>query len=127
MSFWLDSLCYLPKDQIMIVENDDFLKTMVSCINALIKEGYSENYKVTDKGLKSFRRERIYNPTEVKVVDFFRFEGNSDPDDNSILYAIETSDGGKGTLVDAYGTYADSQISSFMEHVHEIHKKVTNL
>jgi hypothetical protein len=41
----------------------------------------------------------------------------------SILYAIETSDGTKGTLVDAYGLYADEQTGSFMKEV-EIHKKV---
>ena len=110
----------------MIVENDDFLKTMVSCIDALIKEGYTENYKVIERGLKSLRRERIYTPSEVKVLNFYRFEGNSDPADSSILYAIETIDGGKGTLVDAYGPYSDTQITTFMQQVHEIHKKVVH-
>jgi len=42
----------------------------------------------------------------------------------SILYAIETTDGNKGTLVDAYGLYADDDTGEFMKEV-EIHKKVT--
>ncbi len=42
----------------------------------------------------------------MEVVEFYRFEGASNPDDNSILYAIETSDGLKGLLVDAYGAYS---------------------
>jgi hypothetical protein len=78
---------------------------------------------MTEQGLKSLKRERVYTPEEVKVLNFYRFEGNSDPADNSILYAIETSDGGRGTLVDAYGPYADSKISSFMQQVDEIKKK----
>lgn len=41
----------------------------------------------------------------------------------SILYAIETVDGTKGTLSDAYGLYADEQTGDFMKEV-EIHKKV---
>jgi hypothetical protein len=52
-----------------------------------------------------------------------RFEGASDPADNTILYVIETNDGIKGTLVDAYGSYADPKVTTFMEEVAEINKK----
>lgn len=104
------------------LKNED-LKTLVSCINTLSREGFSDDYKMTDKGLKSLKRDRIYSPEEVKVLNFYRFEGISDPADNSILYAIETTDGGRGTLVDAYGPYADSKISGFMQQVEEIKKK----
>ena len=41
----------------------------------------------------------------------------------SILYAIETCDGQKGTLIDAYGSYSDEDTSAFMQDV-DIHKKV---
>jgi hypothetical protein len=36
---------------------------------------------------------------------------------------IETDDGIKGTLVDAYGPYADPKVISFMEEVERLHKK----
>jgi hypothetical protein len=104
------------------LKNND-LKTLVSCLNSLSRDGFSDDYKMTEAGLKSLKRERVYAPEEVKVLNFYRFEGNSDPADNSILYAIETSDGGRGTLVDAYGPYADSKISSFMQQVDDIKKK----
>ncbi len=104
------------------LKNND-LKTLVSCLNTLSREGFSDDYKITEQGLKSLKRDRIYSPEEVKVLNFYRFEGNSDPADNSILFAIETSDGGRGTLVDAYGPYADSKISQFMHQVEEIKKK----
>jgi hypothetical protein len=42
----------------------------------------------------------------------------------SVLYAIETTDGVKGTLVDAYGLYADEETGEFMKEV-EVHKKVS--
>ena len=57
-------------------------------------------------------------------MNFYRFEGESDPDDNAILYIIETNDGTKGTLVDAYGVYNDSRVSQFMKAVETIQKKV---
>jgi len=31
----------------------------------------------------------------------------SDVDDESIIYVVESKDGKKGTLIDAYGTYAE--------------------
>jgi len=102
--------------------NDD-LKTMVSCINSLSRLGFTEDYKVTDRGLKSIQSKRVYWPEDVNVLNYYRFEGNSDPADNAILYAIETRDKTRGTLVDAYGPYADSRVTSFMQQVEDITKK----
>src|SRR5258705_8802829 len=99
------------------------MSTLVSCLNTLIKKGYTEDYKVTEQSLKSLQSEKIYSPNDLKEVNFYRFEGNSDPADNSILFAIETNDGSRGTLVDAYGPYADSKVASFMKKVKVLDKK----
>lgn len=40
------------------------------------------------------------------------------------MYVIETSDGVKGTLVDAFATNADVTVSAFMNQVHDIHKEM---
>jgi len=100
------------------------MKTLASCLNKLVMDGYTEDFKAGERGvLLSLQHERMYGPGDVQVVNFFRFEGASDPADNSILYVIETNDGVKGTLVDAYGPYADAKVNSFMEEVEEITKK----
>src|SRR5204863_2142577 len=95
-----------------LVEQKD-LTTMVDCVNSLTKKGFTENYKAQESGLQALSTKKIYHPDEVKVLNFYRFEGNSDPADNSILYAIETTDGNHGTLVDAYGPYADTNVRRF--------------
>jgi len=41
------------------------------------------------------------------------------------LYAIETDDGTKGTLTDAFGPYADENVNKFLKNVEDI-KKSTN-
>ena len=99
------------------------MKTLASCINHLVKEGYTEDFKIIETGLISLHSEKVYNPQQVHVLNFFRFEGASDPADNSILYAIETDDGTKGTLTDAYGPYADPQVTKFMQRVEDLTKK----
>jgi hypothetical protein len=97
--------------------------TLAFSLNKLVLEGFTEDFKATELGLLSLQSENKYSPEEVEVVNFFRFEGASDPADNSILYALQTNDGIKGTLTDAYGPYADPVITKFMKEVEDITKK----
>ena len=99
------------------------MKTLVECLNKLVKDGYTEDFKASEMGLLSLQHERKYAASDVQVVNFYRFEGASDPADNSILYVIETNDGIKGTLTDAYGPYADQNTTRFIEEVEEINKR----
>lgn len=99
------------------------MKTLASCLNKLTLDGYDENFKVTEKGLEALHAEETFQPDEINIVNFFRFEGPSDPADNSIVYVIETNNGIKGTLTDAYGPYADDEVEEFIKRVEEIAKK----
>lgn len=106
-----------------ISNNPDDMKTLASCLNKIVRDGYEQNFKVTDQGLQSLETEKIYKPDQVQIVNFFRFEGASDPSDSAILYVIETDDGAKGSLTDAYGMYADPEIDKFVQDVENISKK----
>ncbi len=49
------------------------------------------------------------NANEFDIDEVYRFEGNSDPTDETIVYAISSEDGTvKGILVNAYGPYSDT-------------------
>ena len=112
-----------------MVNNDEVphMKSLALCLNRMVLDGYTDDFKIVDSGLKSLKSERVYNPEEIHVKNFFRFEGQSDPNDNTILYVIETNDGLKGTLVDAYGPYADVKLSEFMQQVESFERKVNNV
>lgn len=99
------------------------LKSMTECLSKLVKDGYEYNFKAIEEGLICNETEQVFSPEQVKVKNFFRFEGMSDPEDNSILYVIETTSGLKGTLVDAYGAYADPLVDEFIKAVENISKK----
>lgn len=100
------------------------MNSLTTCVNKVVKDGFADSFKVTEKGLFSNSKERYYTPEQVSVKDFYRFEGQSDPADNAIMYVIETNDGSKGTLIDAYGPYADATVNKFMKQVEDIQKKV---
>lgn len=93
------------------------MKTLVSILGYLTSLGFEAQFKATERGLLSLKTQKTFQPDEVEVVHFYRFEGESDPDDNAILYAIVTNDGEKGTIVDAYGVYNDTKITNFMQSV----------
>src|SRR5512139_2383806 len=99
-----------------------YMKSLATCLNKMVREGYTEDFQITERGLQSLHKHGNYTPEQIEVINFFRFEGQSDPDDNAILYVIETNDGTKGTLVDAYGVYHNPKISKFMKDVENIKK-----
>ena len=103
-----------------------YMTDLEKCMNRLEQKGYTDQFRVEKKRLQSLTdAKKSYKPEDVKAVNFFRFEGITDPDDMSILYAIETCDGRKGTLVDAYGLYSDDDTGAFMQDV-DINKKVSS-
>jgi hypothetical protein len=98
------------------------MTSLVSCMNMLLADGFNTQFKAMESGLKSLSTNIVFQPEQVEIINFYRFEGESDPADSSILYAIETSDGEKGTLTDSYGPYADTNVTKFIQKVEEIHK-----
>jgi hypothetical protein len=104
--------------------NKTDLKTLTSMMESLQKEGFKENFMVNEEGLLyDVDTKKVYTPQQVRIPNFYRFEGSTDPADSSILYAIETDDGARGLLSDAYGPYSDPEVSKFIAEVQEINKK----
>ncbi|GJM32230.1 MAG: hypothetical protein DHS20C18_12310 [Saprospiraceae bacterium] len=67
--------------------------------------------------MKSIETDKTYQAEEMRIVEYHRFEGNSNPSDLSVIYAIYCKDGNKGTIVSTYGPYADMKLSVFMDKV----------
>ena len=105
------------------MQDNNKLTSTVNVLAELRKEGYTEEYLITeDKQMRAMDGKETYTPDQVRIVNFFRFEGESNPDDMSILYVLETDNGHKGTLTDAFGTYSDDTVESFMKQVKSMGK-----
>lgn len=105
-------------------ESPDNMNTLSNLTTSAVRKGFSENFSVekNGKGLKAPSNGKTYLPEDVRIDNFYRFEGASDPADNAILYCLETNDGIKGMLIDSYGPEADSSITTFIKNVEKIHK-----
>jgi hypothetical protein len=82
-------------------------ETVVEALNDLKERGYSYDFNLSPTCLVCGEGIQL-QPTEFDIVEVHRFEGMTDPADSSIVYAIESHHGMKGTLIDAYGAYSDS-------------------
>ncbi|SFU43781.1 hypothetical protein SAMN05216480_103208 [Pustulibacterium marinum] len=83
-------------------------ETLSSAIEGLKKKGFKEDFNLIENGVENKAKKQLIEAKNLNVVEVHRFEGQTNPDDSSVLYAIETSTGQKGLLVDAYGAYSDS-------------------
>ena len=91
--------------------------TLAEAIDSLKKEGYTVNFRIIENGIMIDNEKREFKPADVKLEEYHRFEGISNPDDSSILYAVETNSGLKGLVVDSYGATGSEAISEFMNRV----------
>jgi hypothetical protein len=101
------------------------MKDLTACTAELKERGYIEDFRVEKEGLRTYENDaKVYKPEEVRIINFYRFEGVSDPGDMTVLYVIETADGVKGTLSDGYGPYSSEEVSKFIVQVQEIQKQI---
>ncbi|AMR28335.1 hypothetical protein A0257_15385 [Hymenobacter psoromatis] len=108
------------------MQDKEEMTSLVTVEKKLNGEGYTHDFVVKDGRLTTMDNDsaRTYLPEDVTVVDYFRFEGESSPDDASILYAIETADGAKGTISSAYGVYANGDVDQFILQVESLGKNL---
>ena len=92
-------------------------KNPASVMDDLTRRGFSEQFKLESDGLHGLQSGQTFAPSQVRIVEQHRFEGVSDPDDMSIVYAIETRSGVRGTFTDAFGVYADPRAGAFFRRV----------
>lgn len=80
--------------------------TVSQAVNDLKERGYTTDFNLQSNCIEC-EGER-FNSKDFEITEFYRFEGDSDPADEAIVYAIESSTGLKGVLVNAFGVYSES-------------------
>ena len=80
------------------------MATLSEVIAALQAEGYTGNWFASDEGLLRCSDSGLDTDPSVVTIDrTMRFEGQSDPDDEVILFALSEPGGRKGVYSAPYG------------------------
>lgn len=91
--------------------------TMADAIRDLKRRGFTADFEPIGNALHVAGSERTFQPDELTIVEHHRFEGSSDPEEMAVVYAIEARDGTLGVPTDAYGVYANPDLSAFLKDV----------
>ncbi|HKN87581.1 MAG TPA: hypothetical protein VJV04_12025 [Nitrospiraceae bacterium] len=92
-------------------------KTMTDAMQDLKQRGFTANFEFLNNSFRTVDGDKAFAPDQLTIVEHHRFEGMSDPDDLSVLYAIEGTDGTRGTVADAFGPYANPDLGAFLKTV----------
>lgn len=82
------------------------MSTLSSVLEKLRLKKIDNEFRWTEEGFTAGKG-KIYQPEDLKIIKTYRFEGESDPSDSSVLYIIEANDGLIGYSLDSYGVYSD--------------------
>ncbi|MDB5281988.1 MAG: phosphoribosylpyrophosphate synthetase [Bacteroidota bacterium] len=82
--------------------------TLTEAVNDLKTRGYNLDFNLKDTRLECTSTGKQLSPREFEITEFYRFEGDTDPGDELVVYAIESTEGLKGTLINAFGPYANT-------------------
>lgn len=92
--------------------------TSSQAINDLIKRGYTANLSLSEEKdcLICHSPSLELSPDDFEIDEIYRFDGMTNPSDESIVYGISSSRYDvKGVVVNAYGVYADSDKSRIVK------------
>lgn len=93
--------------------------TLSETINGLINLGYIHDFNVQEECLVCHQVNINLAPDDFQIDKVYRFEGETNPDDQSILYAISSPKFNvQGTLVNGYGISANENTSKIVAKLH---------
>lgn len=81
-------------------------------IDNLRKDGFTVDFNLEENCIMCGTNK--YDVEDFEIVQVYRYEGMSDPSDQSTVYGIESKDGTKGILVTAYGMYTDGMSTALL-------------
>ena len=94
--------------------------TVTDAVTGLRQRGYSKDFNLEENCI--ICHDEKFHPEDFEIVEVYRFEGNSDPADEAVVYAIESIKGDKGILVSGYGISEDQMSSDLLKklsfHLH---------
>ena len=86
------------------------METIAEALRRLDGAGYTDEFRADPKGLRSRATGSVRPPEEFRVDEIVRFEGESDPSEESAVVALTPNDAGpRGTFTVAFGPLMDPQ------------------
>ena len=93
------------------------LASVADALTDLESRGFREVFEPAGERVRARSTGKEYPADEIVIVQVHRFEGETDPADMSVVYGLETADGLRGTIIDAYGAYGSSEVGDALKRL----------
>jgi hypothetical protein len=93
--------------------------TVTEALNGLRQRGFTLDFNLRENCIVCDQDK--FDSNGFEIIEVYRFEGNSDPSDEAVVYAIQSNNGMKGVLVNGYGISAD-EVSGEMAKKLSMHR-----
>jgi len=102
-------------------ENIDRMTTLSQVMSTLAERGVHREFRMNENCEMRFENsEKNYKPSDLVILKTYRFEGDSNPDDNAVLYVLKDHAGNIGMIIDSYGAdsnYPGEEFDAFLRDI----------
>ena len=102
------------------------MTTVVKVLECLHERGWDNELKMVGQSrMYAASINKIYHPEDLLLVKTYRFEGDSNPSDSSVIYVMEDKEGNRSYVFDAYGIYTSHEEKGFEEFLIRVPRVTT--
>ena len=82
--------------------------TVIEALEDLKEKGFTYDFNIHQDDIKS-------NPHKFEVNHVYRYEGDTDPDEESVVYGISSDSGKKGVFVAGFSANSNNDAAVVLE------------
>jgi hypothetical protein len=97
-------------------------ETLSEAVNDLVKRGYTADFLLQEENERLFCKENSLelSPEDFIIDEVHRFEGMTDPADESIIFAVSSAKHNvKGLVINSFGADFGFRSSRLVAHLHK--------
>ncbi|MBG6111284.1 hypothetical protein H4V97_000390 [Flavobacterium sp. CG_23.5] len=89
------------------MKNNYHYASVAEALDELNENGFTYDFNLHEDDIEK-------NPHSFEIVHIYRYEGNSNPDDESIVFGIKSKSGKKGVFVAGFAANSTSKAAEIL-------------
>jgi len=92
------------------MEHNYHYATVSKALGELKEKGFTYDFNLHEEDI-------VNNPHDYQIVHIYRYEGNTNPDDEAIVYGIRTKSGKNGVFVSGFAANSVSDAAQILINI----------
>lgn len=84
--------------------------SVLKALKELKAHGYSIDFNLQEHTIKN-------NPDNYEIIHIYRYEGDTSPDEEAIVYGIKSKSGEKGVFVAGFSANSESEAAQVLHEI----------